>query len=93
MAADPLVIVKDISNFSLDPNNPTRIVFLVSYDISFVPNENSPQLARQDEISIATSNFSKTTVRQETTNRIIAEVGLLGGIITGSRIFTVGDLI
>jgi hypothetical protein len=93
MAAPPLVIVQQFSNFQLDPTDSTRIVFTVSYDIAFVPNENSVQLARQDEISLLASGFSKNGVRAASEERIIAEVAALGGTLTAGRIFSVSDLV
>lgn len=93
MAASPIVVVQNFSNFLLDPNDATRAVFTVTYDISFVPDENAPPKSRQDEISLSSSNLSKNTVRVAAENRIIAEVANLGATIAAGAIFTVADLI
>jgi hypothetical protein len=93
MPAPPLVIVQRFSDFMLDPTDATRIVFTISYDIAFVPNENALPQARQDEISLPIAGLSKNVVKAASEARIIAEVAGLGGTIVAGRIFTVADLV
>jgi hypothetical protein len=93
MPAPPLVIVQKFSDFMLDPVDSTRIVFTVSYDIAFVPNESAMPQARQDEISLPIAGLSKNVVKAACEARIIAEVANLGGTIVAGRIFTVADLV
>jgi hypothetical protein len=93
MPAPPLVIVQKFSDFILDPTNSNNVVFTVSYDIAFVPDETAVPLARQDEISLPIAGFSKNTVRAASEDRMIAEVAALGGTLTPGRIFSVADLV
>lgn len=92
MPAPELVIVQSASDFMLNPNDSSQVNFTITYDISFVPDENALPQQQQATISIPVASFSKANVKAAVEAHIIAAVAGLGGTITASRIFTLADM-
>jgi hypothetical protein len=92
MAANPTAVVTTINDIVINPDDPTKVDFIIEFRMMFVPNDDSPPLLAQATLTV-NNNFSKQDVRAAAFTAIEAKVIENGGTISSNRIFGVDDLV